>query len=186
MRILSGDFKGKTILAGKDLSIRPATNRIKEVIFAVLDEFCDGKNVLDLFSGSGSLGLEALSRGAKSITFVELDNTALHVLTKNIDQFRNIKHKISVIHSDALSYLESRAAVFDLILMDPPFRYPHLQQITERIFKNNFLEKQGVLVVHHEVNNPLLKSGTIYQFYKQKKVGRSLVSFIIQENFDVE
>ena len=185
MRILSGDFKGKKILAGDDMSIRPATNRIKEIIFAVLDEFCTGRNVLDLFSGSGSLGLEALSRGAQSITFVELDKLALQVLTKNIDQFNNIKHKITVIHSDAFTYLERLNNTFDLIIMDPPFRYPHLQKITDLIFTNQILKKAGVLVVHHEVDNPLLRSNTTYHYYKQKKVGRSLVSFIVQENTDV-
>ena len=71
MRILSGQFKGKSLSAGKDLSIRPTTSRIKEIIFSILGDYCRDKWVLDLFSGSGSLGFESISQGARGVFFVE-------------------------------------------------------------------------------------------------------------------
>jgi len=84
MRILSGQFRGKYLSAGQDLSIRPITNRNKEIIFSVLGDFCKDRWVLDLFSGSGSIGLEAISRGAKGVSFVEKESTSIHILNLNI------------------------------------------------------------------------------------------------------
>ena len=85
MRITAGQFKGKKLSAGSDLSIRPITNRLKEIIFSVLSDFFYDKTVLDLFSGSGSLGLESLSRGAGQVTFVEKEDSSLRILKNNID-----------------------------------------------------------------------------------------------------
>ena len=89
MRVLSGKYKGKLLKASKDLSIRPTTNRIKETIFNILYDFCNDKNVLDLFSGSGSLGIEAISRGASSVTFLEHSESSMKVLKQNITVLGN-------------------------------------------------------------------------------------------------
>ena len=89
MRISAGQFKGKKLFAGSDLSIRPITNRLKEIIFSVLNDFIHDKTVLDLFSGSGSLGIEALSRGAGQVTFVEKKDSSIRVLQKNLNSLKN-------------------------------------------------------------------------------------------------
>ncbi len=185
MRILAGQYKGKNLSAGNDLSIRPITNRIKEIIFSVLDNFCDNKIVLDLFSGSGSLGLEALSRGARYITFVEKEFSSIRVLEKNIKTLSLTTDNVQIIQSDALKFSKKDYRSFKLILMDPPFKYTTLQELVIEIIKNNLLDKKGILVVHHEVDNPLLRNDVPYQLVKQKKIGRSLVSFILQEETDV-
>ena len=123
MRILAGQYKGKNLSAGNDLSIRPITNRIKEIIFSVLDNFCDNKIVLDLFSGSGSLGLEALSRGARYITFVEKEFSSIRVLEKNIKTLSLTTDNVQIIQSDALKFSKKDYRSFKLILMDPPILY---------------------------------------------------------------
>jgi len=185
MRIAAGQFKGKKLSAGSDLSIRPITNRLKEIIFSVLNDFFYDQMVLDLFCGSGSLGIEALSRGAGHVTFVEKEDSSIRVLKNNINSLKIDIDLIKIIRSDVLDFLNEGKNKYNLILSDPPFRYSSLQHMINRIFTGNILERNGLLVVHHEINNPLLIKSVPYLLLKQKKVGRSLLSFIVKEANDV-
>lgn len=185
MRILAGQYKGKRLFAGSDLSIRPTTNRIKDIIFAILDDYCPDKVVLDLFSGSGGLGLETLSRGARIVTFVEQSISSIHVLQKNLLDFGISKNQVVVIQKDVAGYIKDCSETYDLILMDPPFPYEGIQQVIDQIVYRKILRKKGVLVVHHEINKPLIEKNAGYQIYKQKKIGRSLITFILQEQVHV-
>ena len=181
MRIAAGQFKGKKLSASSDLSIRPVTNRLKEIIFSVLNNFFFDRTVLDLFSGSGSLGLEALSRGAIHVTFVEGQDSSISILKKNIGALKIDHSFIKIIKSDVLNFLNRNNQKYSLILADPPFKYSMLQQMVNQVFENNILEKNGLFVVHHETDNPLLTENVSYLMLKQKKIGRSLLSFIAWE-----
>jgi len=185
MRILAGQFKGKKLSAGRDLSIRPITNRLKEIIFSVINDFIYDKKVLDLFSGSGSLGLEALSRGAGHVTFVEQENSSIKILKNNIDALKLKSGFIQIRRSDVQDFLTESREKYGLILSDPPFKYSSLQSMVNQIFVNEFLESNGLLVVHHEIDNPLHFQDVPYLLLKQKKVGRSLLSFLVKEADDV-
>lgn len=185
MRIAAGQFKGKKLSAGRDLSIRPITNRLKEIIFSVLNDFFYERNVLDLFSGSGSLGLEALSRGASHVTFVEKEGSSIRVLRNNIETLKIDQNLIQVNNSDVIKYLGDSNNKYNLILSDPPFKYALLQQMVNQIFTDNIIEQNGLLVVHHEIDNLLDKENVPYLLLKQKKIGRSLLSFIVKEKTDV-
>jgi 16S rRNA (guanine(966)-N(2))-methyltransferase RsmD len=181
MRILSGQFKGKSLSAGSDLSIRPITNRLKEIIFSVLQDYILETRILDLFSGSGSLGLEALSRGADHVTFVEREKSSITVLHKNLRDLQIRSDDFEIINSDSLLFLQKCRKKYNLIFSDPPFKYPELQQLINQIFNGNCLELNGLLVIHHEVSNLFQVNEVPYTLIKQKKVGRSLLSFIIKE-----
>jgi 16S rRNA (guanine(966)-N(2))-methyltransferase RsmD len=185
MRIAAGQFKGKKLSASSDLSIRPVTNRLKEIIFSVLTNIFYDKVVLDLFSGSGSLGLEALSRGASHITFVENHNSSIKILRKNVNTLKIDSSLVQIIRSDVLKFLNEDTQQYRLILSDPPFNYSLLQQMVNMVFKGKSLEKKGILVVHHEINNPLCIENVPYLLIKQKKIGRSLLSFLAREKTDV-
>ena len=100
MRILGGEFKGRQILAGKDLSIRPTTNRIKNTIFNLLDNFCYDIDVLDMFCGTGSLGIEALSRGAREVTFIDKFESSLKILKNNITRLNIDPAKFTIMKED--------------------------------------------------------------------------------------
>ena len=181
MRILAGQFKGKSLSAGSDLSIRPITNRLKEIIFSIVQEFLRDKKILDLFCGSGSLGIEALSRGASHITFVEKEESSLQILKKNLNSL-SIDHNLTrIVMSDALTFLEHNRSGYHIIFSDPPFKYPLLQQLIDQVFLKNSLDLNGLLIVHHEIDNPLQFDNVAYKILKQKKVGRSLLSFICKE-----
>jgi 16S rRNA (guanine966-N2)-methyltransferase len=185
MRILSGEYKGKKLFAGTNLSIRPITNRLKEVIFAILGDFCEDKHVLDLFCGSGSLGLEALSRGARHITFVEKEQNSLLILKSNIRNLGIETARFSALKSDAFEYSKAVQGQFHLIFVDPPFKYGGIQRLINQLMANEYLDKRGIMIVHHEVDNPLVKNGACYDLFKQKKVGRSLLSFLLREKINV-
>ncbi len=178
MRILGGNFKGKNLLGSQDLSIRPLTNRIKKSIFDSLQYFYQDKSVLDLFSGSGSFGLEAYSRGAKNVTFVEKSDNSLEILRRNLSLLSLAAGSSAVVHSDVIKFCAGTENSYDLILMDPPFNFPEIQELVDLIFGRKILNVQGILVVHHEITNPISADTGTYQIKQQKKIGRSLVSYI--------
>ena len=184
MRILAGSYRGKRISAGFDHSIRPMTNKNKESIFAVLGDFFSDQNVLDLFCGSGNLGLESLSRGAACVTFVERDKNSLTVLRDNIKSLTIESSHIKIIAGDVLSFLKETNSRFRLIFADPPFNYDKLQNVVEAVFKHQWLDSEGILVLHHEKTNPIYQDNDQYRILKQKKTGRSLITFLAQEKIN--
>ena len=186
MRILSGQYKGKKLYAGKDFSIRPTTNKIKEIIFSILGDFYIDKNVLDLFCGSGSLGIEALSRGAASITFVENSQSAIKILESNISHLELDKSKIFISKIDVLKFILGKKRNFNLILADPPFKYSSLQILIDTIISSKILHRHGILLVHHERTNSIQSPASCYEIIKQKGVGRSLITFIINRDENAE
>jgi 16S rRNA (guanine966-N2)-methyltransferase len=185
MRILAGVYKGKLLSAGPNLSIRPMTNKNRETIFSILDDFFVKRKVLDLFCGSGTLGLEALSRGAESVTFIEREKTSLSVLKKNIIVLKPELQKIKIESADVLRYLLKENARYRLVFADPPFNYDKLQLLVDMIFSRKILEPGGVLILHHEKTNLFRRESSLYKFVKQKKAGRSLISILTEENANV-
>jgi len=185
MRILAGLYKGRQISAGYDNTIRPMTNKNKESIFAILGDFFFDQSILDLFCGSGNLGLESLSRGASRTTFVERNKSSLVVLKKNIDALSIESERISIIAADVLSYLEKERNTYRLIFADPPFQYSKLQKLVEVVFQYHRLDDEGVMVLHHEKTNPIDQKDRPYRILKQKKTGRSLITFLAKENTNV-
>lgn len=185
MRILTGQFKGKYLSAGQDLSIRPITNRNKEIIFSVLGDLCKDRWILDLFCGSGSLGLEAISRGAEGVTFVEKETSSIQVLKKNIKSLLILPDKVKIFQAKVIDHIRQEKDMFPLIFADPPFKYPEMQILVEDICRYNVLDPNGLLMLHHEIDNPIKSDTERYQVIKQKKIGRSLLSFIVQEGENV-
>jgi len=180
MRIISGSYKGRKLTSGKDQRIRPTTNKVKEFIFNVLDDFPLNKSVVDFFSGSGNLGLEALSRGAKTVVFVENASSSISVLKRNIRALNISKDQYTIVHSDAIKYVTRSPHPFDLIFMDPPFVYPPLQNLVDKTTRSAFMHEKSLLVIEHETINPIDMESPLYVIIKQKKMGRSLISFIMK------
>lgn len=179
MRIISGKFKGRKLKSSNDLTIRPTTDRIKELIFNILHDFPEDKIVLDLFSGSGNLGLEALSRGATKVHFIDNASSSIEILRQNIKTIGIPESQYHISLSDTLQFVKNAATQFDLCLVDPPFVYPRLQELIDGFFQNKQIHSPDtILVVEHEINNPILAESTLYAFLKQKKIGRSLITFI--------
>jgi len=181
MRILAGKYKGKNIVGSADNSIRPTTNKIKEYIYNILQDFCEDKTVADIFSGSGSLGIESLSRGSQHVTFVDESPNSIKILKSNLNQINLNSNQYKIVKSDAIKFSKEQKNKFELILMDPPFHYPPLNELLVSLFKNNILCKNGILVVEHEISNPVNSNTSLFEIIKQKKIGRSMISFIVNK-----
>ena len=155
MRIISGNYKGKKILLPKDKLTRPLKDSTKESIFNIIKHSkllninLENSNILDLFSGVGSFGLECLSRGAANVTFLESYKEALTVLKKNIDNLEqqdssNIIEK-DIFSENTLKLLHNK---FDIIFMDPPYKEKKVLDILNIIIKLNLLKENGVIIIH--------------------------------------
>ena len=155
MRIISGNSKGKRILEPKDLNTRPLKDLTKESIFNILthsNKFSvrlKNSNVLDLFSGVGSFGLECLSRGSSHLTFVENYKNVLSVLKGNILNLHYEKNS-TVIEKDIVDNLnfDNFKKKFDIIFMDPPYKEKDLSLILNNIIKSNILNNDGIIIMH--------------------------------------
>lgn len=122
MRVIAGQLRGRRIDAPRGALVRPTYDRVRESVFDILGPRVEGARVLDLFAGSGALGIECLSRGAKSVTFVERDRGVLGVLTANIDTL-GVSRSATVLHADAVRLLAGAipGGPFDLVFVDPPY-----------------------------------------------------------------
>jgi len=182
MRIIAGKYKGRTLHSSDDLSIRPMTDRIKEYIFNILQNYPDKARVADVFSGSGSLGIEALSRNAAHISFIEKMNSSIKVLSTNLNNLKIPKENYSVIQQDAFDFVKTSSLQFDLIFMDPPFRLERLQELIDMVFMNENLTDKTILVLQHENSNPVQSETNLYSSFVEKKIGRSIVKFLERKN----
>ena len=155
MRIISGSYKGKKILLPKDKLTRPLKDLTKESIFNILKHSkllnveLENSNILDLFSGVGSFGLECLSRGAKNVTFLESYTNVLSVLKKNIDNL-NQQNQTKVIEKDIFSEktLKLLNDKFDIIFMDPPYKEKKWFFLLNAITKLGLLNTNGIIIIH--------------------------------------
>ena len=155
MRIISGNYKGKKILLPKDKLTRPLKDLTKESIFNIIKHSkfmninLENSNILDLFSGVGSFGLECLSRGAKHVVFLESYKEVLTVLKKNIE---NLKQQGSskIIEKDIFSQntLKALNDKFDIIFMDPPYKEKKIIDLLDTIIKLKLLKNDGVIIIH--------------------------------------
>lgn len=155
MRIIGGNFKGKKILLPLDKKTRPLRDLVKESIFNLIQHsnkinLQNYSSVLDLFSGSGSFGLECVSRGARNVIFVEKYLEALKILKKNIYNLK-AENRCKIIEKDCFSLLNSKndkLKKFKLIFIDPPYKEKKINIIIDRIKENNILDKNGILILH--------------------------------------
>ena len=159
MRIISGNFKGKKILEPKDKATRPLKDLTKESIFNIIlhsnkfDIKVQNSNVLDLFSGIGSFGLECLSRGASSLTFVENYKNVLPILKKNISSI-NCQNISSIIEKNLFEKFNFNifSKKFDIIFMDPPYKEKNLSKLLTGIIQSDILDKKGIVIIHRHKN----------------------------------
>ena len=144
MRIISGSRRGATIFAPKGIATRPTGDRIREATFNLIGPVEDA-SVLDLFAGSGAMGLEALSRGAKRAVFVERDRNACRAIERNLEKLRLTGARI--VCGDALRFLATEQTQYDLVLVDPPYQSFSALQTTLALYLPRVLAGDGLLVV---------------------------------------
>lgn len=152
MRIISGKYKGRKIEGFNIEGTRPTMDRVKESLFGSIQNYIKDSVVLDLFAGSGSLGIEALSNGAKLCYFSDNSKEAINVLNKNLKDIDN-SYVIKSDYKDALNILEEKNMEFDIIFLDPPYKLNLINDSIKRILEYNLLNKDGILVCEYETEN---------------------------------
>ncbi len=159
------------------MAIRPTTDMVKESIFNIIQGDIEGRQVLDLFAGTGQLGIEALSRGAESVTFVDESQASLKLVKENLRRtgFQNAR----VLQADALSFL-SGAEKFDVILLDPPYDTPLLERALERIMEFDKLRGHGIIVCESKTDKVLPELTAPYQKLREYKYGKVKITVYIK------
>lgn len=184
MRVISGLFKGKKILQPRDLKTRPLKDLTKESIFNIIvhsNKFTIqlfNSNVLDIFSGVGSFGLECLSRGAKKVIFVENYEEALTILKKNLLNLKPSKN-YEIIEDDIYkeNILNNLTNKFDIIFLDPPFKNKSIHILLNSLKKFELLKKNGIIILHrHKSENDSFPDN--FKIIDEKKYGISKIFFL--------
>ncbi len=177
MRITTGAYKGRVIRTVRDLSVRPVTDRVRQTIFNILAHrtTVEGATVLDLFAGSGILGIEALSRGAAHVTFVEQKDEPVRLLEETLRAL-GCEGSSQVLAMDAAHYLETSSASFDIVFADPPYAYELTAGIPSLIFQRNMLRRNGFLLIEHSTDLRF-ESTQAYTAGPEKRFGRTIVTF---------
>jgi 16S rRNA (guanine966-N2)-methyltransferase len=180
MRIISGTSKGRRLATPPGRGIRPTSDRVKGSIFNSLGGDVAGKRVLDLFAGTGNLGCEALSRGAQRVVFVEKGKHALRVINKNL-LVCGLHVSAEILNTDvnrAIRILYERGEVFDLLLMDPPYRQGFVQSTLRELETRPIYDEESILVVQHDRREPLPDISGRWTILRQRRMGDTLTSFL--------
>jgi len=181
MRIIRGTSKGRRLATLKGRAIRPTSDRVKESIFNILGEEVEGKAVLDLFAGTGNLGIEALSRGAKKAIFVEKGREALRLIQRNLT-LCEMKERSEILAKDvhrAIGILGKRGETFDLILMDPPYEKGLIQKTLVKLCSHRIYHEGSILVIEHDRREPLSETVEGWNLFRQRGIGDTIISFLI-------
>jgi len=185
MRIIAGRLRGRNIQAPAGLETRPTADRVKETMFNLIQGRIRDANCLDLFAGSGNLGLEALSRYAATCTFVEKDPSALGNLEKNIESL-GLQPNAIILGTDiykALSSFVAKQFQFDIIFADPPYDFPTFHKVVGKIAAHSLLAKDGALVWEHDAKKNLQKYHDLgMEIELQRKVGRAMITVFDSKN----
>ena len=184
MRIISGTFRGKKILEPKDIKTRPLKDLTKESIFNILNHSnkfkidLENSNILDLFSGVGSFGIECLSRGAKYVVFAEKYNGVLPVLKKNLQSLKSIEN-YEILEKDIynISFLKSLDKKFDIVFMDPPYKDKDINLLLDNINNQKILNENGILIIHRHKDEKDLIPNKL-KIIEEKKYGLSKIIFL--------
>ena len=156
MRVITGSAGGRRLLELEGLETRPTTDRVKEGVFSALQFDIEGRRVLDLFAGTGQMGIECLSRGAVSAVFVDRRKDAAQLVKKNLN-LTNLQDRARVVNGDSLAFLAGTKERFDLVFLDPPYASGLLEQALEALTAPGFdiLTPYGIIVAEHPADRRL-------------------------------
>ena len=186
MRIISGTSRGRKLVTPRDQSLRPTSDRVKESIFDILQDDLQGKVVLDLFAGTGNLGIEALSRGARRAIFVEKGRQALRLIQRNLTQV-GFEERSEILPKDvsrAIGILKQRGECFDLIMMDPPYERGLIQNTLMKLNYNPIYHSDSILVIEHNRREPLPHVLDGWNLVRQRRIGDTMISILTPRKGD--
>lgn len=178
MRISSGKFKNRNLVFVSNETTRPTASVVREALFSKIQLTLEGKIFLDLFSGSGSVGIEALSRGAKKVYFVEKNKRNAAIIKQNLENCKAKKDEFEIISCDYISMLEKTNEKFDFVYMDPPYKNLEFYYSAAKILhERNLLNKNSLLICEHDAKQEILLPH--FSLVSRKKYGIKMLSYFI-------
>lgn len=178
MRVITGKARGRKLKAPEGMDIRPTTDNVKESVFNIIQFDIEGRRVLDLFAGTGQLGIECLSRGAKEAVFVDASREAVKIVRENL---KICQLQGTVVQSDALAFLRS-CGKFDLIFMDPPYDAPVYESVLELINLVDILSDGGIIICEARREKQLPEMTSPYYKRKEYRYGQVKICVYSKES----
>lgn len=175
MRVITGKARGVQLKTPDGLLTRPTTDRVKEALFSIINFEIPGASVLDLFGGTGQLGIEALSRGAERAVFVDAREDSCKLIKENLKRTK-LEHDATVVRSDYLAYLSRCREKFNIILLDPPYAEEFLENALKRITEIDILKTNGIIVTERPLGKDLPWEFEGYTRSKDYKYGKILLT----------
>ncbi len=183
MRITAGELKNRKIKSREGRETRPTLERIKEAIFSIIGDKVDGAVFLDLYSGTGNVAIEALSRGAERAVMIEQDKEALRIIIENVNSL-NLDDRCRAYKNDALRGLEilgRKKENFDIIFLDPPYKENISSETIKKICESRVLKEEGIIISEHSVYEKLPDKIDDFVKYDERNYNKKIVSFYMYE-----
>ena len=181
MRVISGKARGVTLKTPDGMKTRPTADRVKEALFSIIHFDLPGAKVLDLFGGTGQLGIEALSREASSAVFVDEQETACKLIRENLKRTK-FTEQARVVRSDYLSFLKNCKETFNIILLDPPYAEVFLENSLKLITEIDILQSGGIIVTERPLGKELPWDFPGYVRSKDYKYGKTILTLYRKES----
>ncbi len=175
MRVISGKARGTVLKTPEGLHTRPTADRVKEALFSIIQFDLPGAKVLDLFGGTGQLGIEALSRGAGSAVFVDAADSACQLIRENLKRSK-LEAQGRVVRADYLQYLKQCRESFDIIFLDPPYAEVFLEKSLKMITEIDILQSGGIIVAERPIEKALEVEMLGYNRSRDYKYGKTLLA----------
>lgn len=185
VRVISGSARGLKLNTPGDDRVRPTTDRVKESMFNIVQDWVYDGQVLDLFAGSGALGIEALSRGASQAVFCDNSLDSIKIIKSNIEKAR-VVDRSQIVSGDfkrCLRDMEAKNQSFDMIFVDPPYYKGLFEEVLDTIRACKILKKDGIVIVEHDAKRPIGQVEGL-EVYKEKKYGITMLTFYCLEDDD--
>jgi 16S rRNA (guanine(966)-N(2))-methyltransferase RsmD len=181
MRVIPGSARGRALetLKGEDI-VRPTTDKVKGAVFSSVQFEIEGRDFIDVFAGSGQMGIEALSRGARSAVFLDSSKKAIAVIERNL-KVTNLQQFATVICADSVAYLKNTTREFDVAFLDPPYNRGILQEIMPIIAQR--MKKTGVIICESALNDKILQKYYKFTLDRERTYGKIRISTYRHEDF---
>ena len=181
MRVITGSARGRILetLKGDDV-VRPTTDKVKEAVFSAVQFEIEGRDFLDVFAGSGQMGIEALSRGARSATFLDSSREAVRCIERNL-KVTNLTQFGKIHRCDSLSFVQTTSEKYDVAFLDPPYNTGILQEILPHIAQ--IMKKTGVIICESALNDKLLQKYYNFTLDRERRYGKIKISIFRNAEF---
>jgi len=181
MRVITGSARGVRLLTPDGMETRPTSDKVKEALFSIIQFEIEGRRALDLFAGTGQLGVEALSRGAKSCVFVDERDEAVKLVQENLRRAK-LAEAARVVRSDYLAYLGACREKFDLIFLDPPYAEVFLENSLRKISEIDILSPGGIIICERPTEKADLPRLTGYSYSRDYRYGKTFLTVCRRES----